>query len=314
MIALSPAVDRNYSLQKLIPGGFHRCPDPVINAGGKGINVARVLSLLGARVTLTGFFAGDPGRFILEDLKSHGIFTEPLFLQGETRSTINILEREDMRETEILEPGPRACAEDLSNILKLIEGFLNANDEGACIVFSGGIPAGLGSDTYAVLIDKTRSLGARCFLDTSAEALMYGINAEPFFIKPNIREFASVTGWSASLQTEISARDVAGIASAARTIGVPVVAVTLSGKGAVLCTEDRAFYAHPLPVVPVNTIGSGDSFTAGFAYSTASGEDIRSALSTAVACAASNAVFEKVGYIDPGSVRELRQQVTIEEF
>lgn len=314
VICLSPAVDRNYSLAELFPGGFHRCSDPVVSAGGKGVNVARVLSILGAEVHLTGFFAGNAGKFILEDLKSHGIYTEPVFLDGETRSSINILEVNNSRETEILEQGPAAGYEDLAQIADIIERYLRNAGEESCVVFSGGLTSGLSSDTYAYLIGKAKSFGAKCFLDTSAEALMSGVTAEPFFIKPNIREFSAITGYMPSYDNRITDRDISDIALASASLDIPVKAITLSDKGAVLCTDDSTFFAHPLPVIPVNTIGSGDSFTAGFAFAVANGEDHRSALSLAVACAASNAVFDKVGYVSAEQVRELRQQVIINEY
>ncbi len=285
-----------------------------MSAGGKGVNVARVLALLGAKVRLAGFFAGNSGHFILDDLMKYGIDTKPVFIAGETRSSINIIEKDNARETEILEQGPKADRDDLDQMTEVISECLADREEGSCVVFSGGIPGGLGSDTYAKLIAKVSALGGKCFLDTSAEALMHGISAAPFFIKPNIREFSSVSGYALPSGDNIPESLRTGIAQAARSLGITAVAVTLSDKGAVLCTDAGSWFAHPIPVLPVNTIGSGDSFTAGFVYGTANNEGMRGSLELATACAASNALFERVGYIDPVQVGELRKQVLIEAF
>jgi tagatose 6-phosphate kinase len=314
VVCLSPAVDRNYRLAELTPGTLHRCANPVISAGGKGVNVARVLSMLGASVTLTGFFAGANGRFILDDLHAYGVRVEPVFLEGETRSSLNILDATSGSETEILEVGPTAGAGDLDRIRSVLTRLLDAAGPDACVVFSGGIPDGLPSDSYEALIGIAHQYHARSFLDTSAEALDYGIRACPYFIKPNRREFSTISGYAGEIRDSVTPADLEEIRESARSLGVPVTAVTLSGKGAVLASDDMLLYAHPIPLIPVNTIGSGDSFTAGFVYGTFAGDSLRDTLSLAVACASSNALFEKVGIIDPEHVRSLQPQVLIDEY
>ncbi|MHB1455052.1 MAG: 1-phosphofructokinase family hexose kinase [Saccharofermentanales bacterium] len=314
VVCLSPAIDRNYKLFSMTPGQMHRSGNPVINAGGKGVNVSRVLSLLGADVKLTGFFAGASGRFILDDLISHGVSAEPVFIPGETRSSINILETDSGLETEILESGPIADESDFLRLQSVLTDLLRADGPDTCVVFSGGITAGLPPDAYETLIGIANRYHARSILDTSSEALAYGIRACPYFIKPNLREFSSITEYTGHIQDIVTVSDLAVIRDSALSLGMPVVAVTLSSKGAVVNTPEALFYAHPLPVIPVNTIGSGDSFTAGFTYATALGGSIHSALSLAVACASSNALFEKVGIIDPEQVGILRGQVIIDEY
>ncbi|MHB8961710.1 MAG: 1-phosphofructokinase family hexose kinase [Saccharofermentanales bacterium] len=314
VVCLSPAVDRNYKFFSMIPGQMHRCDNPVISAGGKGVNVSRVLSLLGAEVSLTGFFAGLAGRFIIDDLRSHGVDVEPVMIQGETRSSINILEKDNGRETELLESGPVADEPDFVRLQTLLSRQLDMAGPGTCVVFSGGIPAGLPADSYETLISLANRYKAKSILDTSAEALAYGIRACPYFIKPNLREFAAITGYTDHIRDIVTVSDLADIRDNALSLGIPVVAVTLSAKGAVVNTEDSLLYAHPLPLIPVNTIGSGDSFTAGFAFETARGGSLHDALSLAVACATSNALFEQVGIIDPDQTGPLRGQVIIDEY
>lgn len=314
VVCLSPAVDRNYKLFSMTPGQMHRSENPVVSAGGKGVNVSRVLSLLGADVKLTGFFAGTTGRFIMDDLLSHGVAVEPVFIPGETRSSINILETDNGLETEILESGPVADESDFLRLQSVLSYLLQTNGSDTCVVFSGGITAGLPPDAYETLINIANRYHVRSILDTSSEALTCGIRACPYFIKPNLREFSSIAEYTSHIQDIITAPDLADIRDSALSLGIPVVAVTLSSKGAVVNTTDALLYAHPIPVIPVNTIGSGDSFTAGFAFETARGGSIHDALSLAVACASSNALFEQVGIIDPAQVGILRGQVIIDEY
>jgi fructose-1-phosphate kinase PfkB-like protein len=108
--------------------------------------------------------------------------------------------------------------------------------------------------------------------------------------------------------------DLLQIREDVRQFGIPRIAITLSDKGAILCTEDRALFAGPLGINPVNTIGSGDSFTAGFAFGVANSMTDEECLRIAVACAASNALFEEIGIIDPQMVQNFIKEVRIEEI
>ena len=46
----------------------------------------------------------------------------------------------------------------------------------------------------------------------------------------------------------------------------PVVAVKLGSKGAMACHQGQIFHAPGLPDIPVDTVGAGDNFDAGFIY------------------------------------------------
>jgi len=57
--------------------------------------------------------------------------------------------------------------------------------------------------------------------------------------------------------------------------GLKVVALTLGGKGSILCTEEERLEMPGLPVRIVDTVGAGDSFTAALAAGMAQGLDLR---------------------------------------
>lgn len=321
VISLSPAVDRNYKVTQLHPGQMHRAGNPVISPGGKGINVARVLSLLGAKVKLLGFFAGANGKFIIDDLQHNNICVEAIMLDGETRNSINIIDSSSKKETEILETGPYVQGSDIENLYSKFLELLENKKSKALVVFSGGIPQGADSDIYRELILMAKKHDARCFLDTSQQAFIDGIGAVPFFIKPNLRELSQILPDEDLNSTKIklqegnwTAKDLSQISESVRQLGIPRVAITLSDKGAILCTEDKVLFAGPIDINPVNTIGCGDSFTAGFAFGVANSMTDEECLRIAVACAASNALFEEIGIIDPQMVKGFINEVKIKEI
>lgn len=63
-ITLNPSVDMRYELGELKLNKVHRTKDYEKTAGGKGINVSRVLRLLGEEVTGVGLLGGSNGEFI----------------------------------------------------------------------------------------------------------------------------------------------------------------------------------------------------------------------------------------------------------
>ncbi len=314
VVCLSPAIDRNYKVHSLTLGALHRCENPTVSPGGKGVNVARVLSLLGAQARCIGFFAGQNGQCIVRDLQQHHVLVDAIDLKGETRNSINILDSAAGAETEILEKGPMVYPGDWTAFLDRFRQILSKEAAPPIVIFSGGLPQGLPSTTYKELIEIAKQYHADCLLDTSGEAFIFGTQAKPTMIKPNRRELSQITNKTFERCGEVDRDFLVNIFQETRNLGIPVVAVTLGGDGAVICTENKVIYAHPLPIQPVNTIGSGDSFTAGFAFAMANQYSWKRTLELATACATSNALFEQVGFIDGSQVKDFQNQVKIDEF
>lgn len=314
VVCLSPAIDRNYKVPSLVLGNMHRCDNPILSPGGKGVNVARVLSLLGAQVRCIGFFAGENGQYIIRNLQQHNVLVDVISLKGETRNSINILDAATGRETEILEAGPMVYPAEMESFLNRFRQILSQETSPPIVIFSGGIPQGLPTTTYEDLILIAKQYRADCFLDSSSEALSFGAKAKPSLIKPNMRELSCLTGHLFDKNKGIDRQFLTEIHQKTRILDIPLVAVTLGGDGAVLCIENKVFYAHPLSIQTVNTIGSGDSFTAGLAFAMANQYSWRRMLELAVACASSNALFEQVGFIDNQQVKDFQNKVEIDEF
>ena len=63
VICLNPAIDKIYRISDFAAGEDYPGQKPEVRVGGKGVNVARVLSQLGAPVHLYGFL-GEGGDII----------------------------------------------------------------------------------------------------------------------------------------------------------------------------------------------------------------------------------------------------------
>jgi len=290
-VCANPALDRNYVLDRLSPGTLHRAANPTVTAGGKGVNVARVLAQMGEKPLLLGFAAGDAGRFLHRELQKVGVRTHLTGLTGETRSTINLLDCESGRETQITEAGPTVGPDSLNQFLFHFEDTIANGD---LVVLSGGLPVGAPVDLYARMIRIARAKGARCVVDASPAALKEALAEKPDLVKPNVDELSALVGKPVRQKSEII--------SAVRSLGISRAVVSMGAKGALLVTPEGAWHATALEIRPVNTVGSGDCLTAGLALGMSRRLNWKRTLALATACAASNAVRVEVGTVDRDEV------------
>jgi 1-phosphofructokinase len=86
-------------------------------------------------------------------------------------------------------------------------------------------------------------------------------------------------------------RDLMDAASDLQKRGARNVLISLGGDGALLLDENGAYHrADALPIIPVNTVGAGDSTVAGFLAGVSRGYGY--ALKLAMACGGATAASE----------------------
>lgn len=84
-VTLNPAIDYIVRLDHVETGAVNRMASEDKFAGGKGINVSRVLKRLDIENTATGFIGGFTGRFIEDVLTSEAISTNFVTVDQDTR-------------------------------------------------------------------------------------------------------------------------------------------------------------------------------------------------------------------------------------
>jgi len=290
VLSLSPAVDKIFIINDFCAGGLYRVNNCLQSPGGKGINVARVAKMLDAKVSVLGFKAGSNGQWLENSLLDIGAETHFVEVAGQSRTNNNIIDKVNSRETEILEEGPTIS---LNEWAVFLEKFYQQIKNTKVLVCSGGLPKGLGTETYARLIQEASKYGVKTILDASGEVLKLGISAKPYMIKPNLRELSIYFDTQFTSETQI--------VNACKEIisgGVKVVVISLGAHGAILVTEHTALKAYPVEVDVVNTIGSGDSMVAGISTGIAGGLAIEESFRLGCACASSNTEFIEIGMIE----------------
>jgi fructose-1-phosphate kinase PfkB-like protein len=62
----NPAIDRTLVVPNLTLGKVHRASETIVAAGGKGLNVARAIRLLGGESCCMGFAGGHSGHLFAD--------------------------------------------------------------------------------------------------------------------------------------------------------------------------------------------------------------------------------------------------------
>ncbi len=274
-ITLNPSVDQHLLVEKFVKDDAIRAVSVRWFAGGKGINVSRVVHELGGEGRAFGFIGGFPGKMLTSWLDSAGIVHHFVDIEGDTRINTTVTDLHDMTQTHIRVKGPQVTALELKELSRRLLLFPNPP---VFWVMGGSLPPGAPEDFYKNLIEDLEATGAKCVLDTDDEALTLGLDATPFMIKPNEHEFERLTGEPADTD--------AHIVEAARRIvkkGTGVVITTLGPRGAVVVTQDDAFRVNTPHVVPKSRVGAGDSTVAGTLIALEQGASLREAVRYGVA-------------------------------
>lgn len=302
-VTMNPSVDISYYLERFEINAVNRTKEVSKTAGGKGLNVSRVLRELGASVVATGVVGGHLGEYIEESLEKAGIKSCFHKIAGESRNCIVII-HEGMQ-SEILEAGPELTEKDGAFF---IEKFKTLTDKASIITVSGSLPRGLQDDFYNRLLDLASD--KRVILDVSGSALKNALTAKnpPFLIKPNLEEAQSLLKRDISIE----ASDLKAALNEGLFARAEWVLLSLGKEGAAARCKD-AFYRLRVPeITAVNPVGSGDATVAGAAYSLEKGLTDTEVLKCAMASGVLNALESKTGHINFSRFEEFRSRIIVE--
>ncbi len=302
-VTMNASIDKAYYLSQAIENGtVMRVKTCLNSAGGKGLNVARIIKLCKAKVQATGLVGGYNGQYLESLLDKDQIPHNFLHIQGETRSCINILD-ERYGSTEYLEPGCQVTPEEEQAFM---EKFPEIIRDSQVVTISGSLPKGVKTDLYGKLISIVKSMGKQVILDSSGESLREGIRCCPTVVKPNQDEIEQFF--------HVKIRDMEEVITYARQIhnlGIPWVVISLGKDGAVLVCKEGVYKGTPPNVQVVNTVGCGDSMVGALAVSLERGDLPQDALKHAVAVATANALSPNTGDFDPEQYQSLIRKTSV---
>lgn len=308
-MTLNAAIDRTVAVPNFRLGQRHRAVESRTVAGGKGVNVARALKLLGKPVIATGLAGGSTGAGVLERLGSESILHAFTSIAGESRTNLAFVDPTSGQQTEINERGPQVDPADLD---RFVEKLLYLAQGATICVLAGSIPPGAPTDVYGRMIAELRAHDVLCVLDTDGEPMRAGLRAEPAVVAPNISEAEEAVGHEFN-DTDDYALGLAGLlemGAGEAIITSEVGCVAVVGEG----SERRRYDARIEQLEPVAPVGSGDCFLAGYVAARYEGASPRDCLAFGVACGAESTQHFGAGTLDRREAERLAGRVEVSEL
>jgi len=298
-VTLNPSLDYIVEVDQVTLGELNRTKNETKFPGGKGINVSQVLKRLDVDCRALGFLGGFTGDYIEEFLTSHGINTDFVKVDEDTRINIK-LKSED--ETEINAKGPNITEENF----EALKGKIRELTSEDILVLAGSIPSTMPESTYEELVKLCNENGTKFIVDAEGELLKKVLPLNPFLIKPNHHELGDL------FNTVInSCEEVIPYGRELIKQGAQNVIVSLADKGAVLINKDLALIATSPKGDVKSSVGAGDSMVAGFIATYEKTKSIEEAFRFSVA--AGSATAFSIGLCTREKMESLLPQVIVEK-
>lgn len=304
-VTLNPAVDKTVVIPGFSAGSVNRIQSVRQDAGGKGINVSKCLQSLGGESVAAVLLGGSSGAWIRERLGEQNLHLLTVDAEADTRTNLKIIDPVNRRNTDINEPGPAVTPEKLEQLRQRICAQLKSGDT---VILSGSLPKGTPAALYGQWIALFRQTGARVILDADGEALKLAVKAEPCLIKPNDQELAGLTGMPMDTPAQIVAA-----AEKLRREGISEILVSRGEKGAIYLSDEGVFRADGLEVPVLSTVGAGDSMVAAIAYGYEKKLNAPDRLRLAVAMGSASVMCSGTQAPQGETVKQLLEQVHIQE-
>jgi 1-phosphofructokinase family hexose kinase len=308
-VTLNAALDRTLTVPNFQRGQRHRASQGLTLAGGKGINIARALKLLGVPVVATGLVGGNTGTRIVEALTAEAILNDFVRIEGESRTSTAVVDPTGSSYTEINEWGPAVQPEELEMLLDKLDYLCRGAD---AVVFAGSLPRDVDDEFYGEAIRRLNRERVHTVLDSEGQPLRLGVHAEPFLVSPNQREAEGLVGHEFNDDDDF----MLGLDAIAEN-GARNVLITQESGCFALLREDRdvhRYRARAPQVETVSPVGSGDVLLAAFLAAWLDDKPAEEALRAAVATGAAATLEVGAGRFEQREVGRLIGGVQVAEL
>lgn len=290
-VTMNPAIDKTVYIDELLPGATHRTAQGEVDYGGKGINVAKVLTGLGSECRAIGLMPSGGSEQMFKSLEEAGVSHKFCMVSGQIRTNTKLVEING-RLTEINEPGCEVSVEELEQF------YRKFTDVGkATVVLTGSIPKGVPKECYAHIIEMVKAQGGKVLLDADGEVLHHAMKKNPDIVKINESEFQKLTEIIPEYRT-LSESQICGMLIER---GIKEIIITRGEEGVTYYSKTEHLDIPAMKVKVSSTVGAGDTFGAAYLYAREQNKKVKEALCYAVA--ASAASVETMGTKAPDKER-----------
>src|SRR5699024_7320625 len=161
-----------------------------------------------------------------------------IFFKGNTRINYKIKNLSAQEETEFNGLGTEVPKELVTHLLSYLDNNLKPGD---ILVASGSVPNGVDIDIYKKIGELCHKKDAKYILDTSKNALKYGIESKPYLIKQNIEEMTQVLG-NEYQQKEYSINEIKNMVVSMQTKGAQNILISMGSQGSYYFDTENNIY------------------------------------------------------------------------
>jgi 6-phosphofructokinase 2 len=275
-LTMNPSIDLSVSVERVLPFHKLRSSDERRDAGGGGINVARVLKRFGVDVVAVYPSGGALGLLLRQLVDREGIAEVTIPIGGETREDVTVVERTTGNQYRFVLPGPELSEHEWRACLAKVDAL---DRRASFVVCSGSLPRGVPDDFSGRVVAAAKQPNRKIIIDSSGPSLRAALQRGVYLVKPNLNELRSLFGGP----LEKEADWIKPCRSLIDKHQAEIVVLTLGDQGALLVTGDDVLRAYALPIKPVSVVGAGDSFLGAMIWSLTAGHTIETAFRHGVA-------------------------------
>lgn len=305
-VTLNPCVDKTLKIKKYRQYNKNHVEELYATAGGKGLNIARMIYNLGGPCTALCLLGQETGLEIENLLKRDGVSYRKIPISMKNRQVITIHETSCNKQTAFFEPGPEITYEERQLLLEEYKSLVINHQY---IILGGAIPNASFKGIYFDMIKIAKKYNKKVILDSYKIGLIEGLKASPFMVKPNEEEASVILG--RPLFTDKDAMDAAHVFFQR---GIEIVVISQGKKGAIFATKDICLKGYSQDITEVNSVGSGDSLVAGICTGLLQGQTYEESFRLGLAAGTANAANLTISNSTKKEVISYMNGITIEKI
>lgn len=294
VVCLNPTFQVTMRFDSFLIGEVNRCSEHYLDASGKGMNVARIVSQMGSDASLLTHLGGSRVEEMLRLCKRDKVEVLWADSKSEIRTCTTILNGKTT--TELVQE-PHTVSVGTEEPIRAL--YCDAMKKNDAIIITGTKAKGYSKEIYPDFVRLAKDAGKFVLLDIKGEDLKNCLPFRPDVIKPNLSEFAqSFLGLEILEQDEnLGVRD--SILAKMEEIHAQYGCITLlsRGKRDLFVQGDSFFTVAIEEVEAVNTIGCGDTLAAVLTLGLLQGQKLQQAV-----VSATKAATKQAKTIHPGSL------------
>jgi 1-phosphofructokinase len=302
--ALNPTLDVTMEVEELVYDDVNQIVETTKHAGGKGINVARVIRELGGLSVVLGFAGGYIGRGLEGALVKEGIVCDFIETAAETKTNAVIYQRRKKVETLLSSAEPVFGPFEVATLFDKIKRI----PRDSFVVISGNPPEGIDESFYAQAVTTLREKGVKVLLDADKEAYRRGVEASPYLIKPNIHEFGRLVK-----RNIVDVEEILEYAAPYRE-RVHYIVVSMGARGIVGLSGEGDYAVVPPKVKARSSIGAGDSLLGGLVYALSAGKSFEEALVLGCACGTASTLNQENEVCTERDIESIKKDIIVKKF